>query len=118
MLRPRSLDCWTVWSRQALRVESIQQREEHWVIADLVGKGWPHAHRPHSDLGEEQGGRLVGLGILTEWCLRPRTEVGMVRLAAIARSHARRSRLNQGEAAIRRRDLPHAECCKAPEVAM
>jgi integrase len=23
----------------ALRVESIQQREEHWVIADLVGKG-------------------------------------------------------------------------------
>jgi integrase len=23
----------------ALRVEDIQQREEHWVIADLVGKG-------------------------------------------------------------------------------
>jgi integrase len=23
----------------ALTVESIQQREEHWVIADLVGKG-------------------------------------------------------------------------------
>jgi len=23
----------------ALRLESIQQREEHWVIADLVGKG-------------------------------------------------------------------------------
>ena len=23
----------------ALRVELIQQREEHWVIADLVGKG-------------------------------------------------------------------------------
>src|SRR5215468_6641670 len=22
-----------------LRVESIQQREEHWVIADLIGKG-------------------------------------------------------------------------------
>jgi hypothetical protein len=23
----------------ALRVEDIQQREEHWVIADLIGKG-------------------------------------------------------------------------------
>jgi hypothetical protein len=23
----------------ALRLESIQQREEHWVVADLVGKG-------------------------------------------------------------------------------
>jgi integrase len=23
----------------ALRVESIQQREEHWVVADLIGKG-------------------------------------------------------------------------------
>jgi integrase len=23
----------------ALRLDSIQQREEHWVVADLVGKG-------------------------------------------------------------------------------
>ena len=26
-----------------LRVESIQRREEHWVIADLVGKGGTYA---------------------------------------------------------------------------
>lgn len=29
----------------ALTLESIQQREEHWVIADLVGNG---RHRVHS----------------------------------------------------------------------
>jgi integrase len=46
----------------ALRVESIQQREEHWVIADLIGKGGPRAHRPHSHLGEEHGGRVDVLG--------------------------------------------------------
>jgi hypothetical protein len=23
----------------ALRIEDLQQREEHWVIADLIGKG-------------------------------------------------------------------------------
>ena len=46
----------------ALRVESIQQREDHWVIADLVGKGGHVRTVPISNRGEEQGGRLVGLG--------------------------------------------------------
>src|SRR5882757_1855114 len=34
-----------------LKVEDIQQREEHWVIADLVGKGGPYTYHPSSRLG-------------------------------------------------------------------
>src|ERR1700688_1007973 len=40
---PRWPLCWLAASAReeltALPVEDIQQREEHWVIADLVGKG-------------------------------------------------------------------------------
>jgi len=35
----------------ALTVETLQQREEHWVIADLVGKG-PRSDRASSQLGQ------------------------------------------------------------------
>ena len=35
----------------ALRVEDIQQREEHWVIADLIGKGRPYSHHTGSGTG-------------------------------------------------------------------
>ena len=42
----------------ALRLESIQQREEHWVIAALVGKGLPCTNGPDPDMGEDCRGRL------------------------------------------------------------
>jgi integrase len=38
----------------ALRVEDIQQREEHWVIADLVGKGGHIRTIPVPDWGKRQ----------------------------------------------------------------
>lgn len=47
---------------ELLAVESIQQREEHWVIADLVGKGGHVRTVPIPPLGDEHGGRLVDLG--------------------------------------------------------
>jgi len=34
----------------ALSVEAVQQREEHWVIADLVGKAG-HVRTPQSQRG-------------------------------------------------------------------
>jgi len=43
----------------ALRVESIQQREEHWVIADLVGKGG-HVRTVPIPIWVKQTVRLVG----------------------------------------------------------
>jgi hypothetical protein len=36
----------------ALTLESIQQHEEHWVIADLVGKGGHVRAVPRPDAGE------------------------------------------------------------------
>jgi integrase len=36
----------------ALRVDSIQLREEHWVIADLLGKGRAHPYCSDSIMGE------------------------------------------------------------------
>jgi hypothetical protein len=52
----------------ALRVEDIQQREEHWVIADLVGQlaAWKRETRqcplflPDSVMGSRDTGRLQG----------------------------------------------------------
>ena len=44
-----------------LTMNSIQLREEHWVIADLVGKGG-HPHGPDSSLGEAGRGRLDRIG--------------------------------------------------------
>jgi integrase len=44
----------------ALRLESIEQREEHWVIADLVGKGGHVRTVPIPNLGEEHRGRVDG----------------------------------------------------------
>jgi integrase len=35
-----------------LRLDSIQQREEHWVIADPGRQGWPCAHRSDPNVGE------------------------------------------------------------------
>jgi integrase len=40
----------------ALTLDHLQQREEHWAIVDLVGKG---GHGPGSRLGENRIGRLV-----------------------------------------------------------
>ena len=37
----------------ALRIEDLQQREEHWVIADLVGKGGHMRTIPVPDPFEE-----------------------------------------------------------------
>jgi integrase len=39
-----------------LRLESIQQREEHWVIADLIGKAGPVRTVPSSYVGENGRG--------------------------------------------------------------
>ena len=37
----------------ALRLDHLQQREDHWVIADLVGRqGRAHSHGPRAGLGE------------------------------------------------------------------
>ena len=44
----------------ALRVEDIQQREEHWVIADLVGKGGHIKNHSGPGLGESWNRRLDG----------------------------------------------------------
>jgi hypothetical protein len=46
----------------ALRVESIQQREEHWVVADLIGKGRPCTHRSDPNVGEDGRGCVDGVG--------------------------------------------------------
>ena len=45
-----------------LTMSSIQLREEHWVIADLVGKGGPCSYGSNSSLGEEERGLLDGIG--------------------------------------------------------
>ena len=42
----------------ALRVEDLQQREEHWIIADLVGKGSSHQKCGGSRLGKESNRRV------------------------------------------------------------
>ena len=53
----------------ALKLASIQRREDHWVIADLVGKGRQGRERvdgPSADVGEgdgrsvDDGGRHLG----------------------------------------------------------
>jgi integrase len=35
----------------AVQVEDVQQREEHWVFADLIGKGSTHQNRSDPRLG-------------------------------------------------------------------
>jgi integrase len=63
----------------ALRVEDIQQREEHWVIADLVGKGGSHTDDTRSGLGE--GGIdswTVAAGITTGTLLRSINKAGRI----------------------------------------
>jgi hypothetical protein len=35
----------------ALRIDHLQQREEHWVIADLIGKA-AHPHGPSAGMGQ------------------------------------------------------------------
>ena len=42
----------------ALRVDAIQLREEHWVVADLLGKSWTRSYHSHSCVGQG-GGRCV-----------------------------------------------------------
>jgi integrase len=46
----------------ALQLASIQQREEHWVIADLVGKGGHVRTVPMALLGEEARRRVDSRG--------------------------------------------------------
>jgi site-specific recombinase XerD len=45
-----------------LSLESIQQREEHWVIADLGGKGGHRPNSPDPNLGQDCGGCVDGRG--------------------------------------------------------
>jgi integrase len=44
----------------ALTLDHLQQREEHWAIVDLVGKGGPRSNGSGSRLGEERVERLGG----------------------------------------------------------
>ena len=46
----------------ALNLESIQQREEHWVIADLVGQRRTCPNCADSYVGEERRRRVDGGG--------------------------------------------------------
>jgi len=50
-----------------LTMSSIQLREEHWVIADMVGKGGHHSHGSDSFMGEDGCERLDGIGADHEW---------------------------------------------------
>ena len=34
-----------------LEVSHIQQREDHWAIVDLKGKGWSYANDPDANVG-------------------------------------------------------------------
>ncbi len=45
-----------------LDVETIQQREGRWVLADLEGQGPAHPHRRHPDLGQAGHQRLDDRG--------------------------------------------------------
>jgi site-specific recombinase XerD len=42
----------------ALTVDHLQQREGHWAIVDLRGKGWSRSDRPRPRLGARSPGRL------------------------------------------------------------
>ncbi len=44
----------------ALTLDHLQQREEHWAIVDLVGKGGPRSNGSGSRLGEKRVERLGG----------------------------------------------------------
>ena len=43
----------------ALTLAHLQQREDHWAIVDLVGKGGPHPNGSGSRLGESRTARLA-----------------------------------------------------------
>ena len=45
----------------ALRLDHLQQREEHWAIVDLVGKGG-HVRTVPVPVGEKRTGRLAYRG--------------------------------------------------------
>jgi site-specific recombinase XerD len=36
----------------AIKVEDFERREDHWVLADLIGKGKPHADCPSTSMGQ------------------------------------------------------------------
>jgi integrase len=50
-----------------LDVETIQQREGRWVLADLEGKGRTHPHRRRPDLGQARHQRLDDRGRHRRW---------------------------------------------------
>jgi integrase len=51
----------------ALRLDSIQTQEEHWVIADLVGKAGHVRTVPNPDMGEGRSRRLDNSGRDQPW---------------------------------------------------
>jgi len=63
----------------ALRVEDIQQREEHWVIADLVGKGGHIRTIPVPDWVKAGiDAWMAGAGIITGRLLRSINKAGRI----------------------------------------
>ena len=51
----------------AVRIEDFKLREEHWVLADLVGKGAPYADYPRAGLGQVCRRRMDGRCGTPEW---------------------------------------------------
>ena len=74
----------------ALRLESIQQREDHWVIADLVGR--TRAHGPRSRVGEEGRGRVDRSGRRHARAGLPRNQQGR---ACLGRRHVPKGALGR-----------------------